>query len=153
MISTLLFGGVDLSAIDGVLVSDLSGMWAPMTRRGQYDTIPGRDGQVGSPLPFDSYQFTVPVVIDGATEVELNTRILGLGAALAGVGGLGTLTRRLAAAGGTVDYTAAGVFGGLSGMQFTGTAIDGEFEVQCDLLFTNLDGGWKRVSDNVVVRP
>jgi hypothetical protein len=153
VISTLLFGGVDLSAIDGVLVSDLSGMWAPMTRRGGFDTIPGRDGQLGAPLPFDSYQFTVPVVIDGATEAELNTRILDLGASLAGVGGVGTLTRRLASAGGTVDYTAAGAFGGFSGMQFTGTAIDGEFEVQCDLLFTNLDGGWLRASDGVWVRP
>ena len=155
MISTLLFGSVDLSATDGLIAFDLSGMWAPMTRRGDFDTIPGRDGQLGYELPFDAYQFSVSAVLSGSTEVELNTRLLALGDALGSTGGLGTLTRRLASAGGTTEYTAAGAFGGFSGLQFTGQAVDGPdaWEMTFDLSFTNLDGGWKRTSDNVWVRP
>lgn len=148
--TTLFFAGVDIRTLSGVAVNDISGVYAPMTRRGDFDTIPGRDGQLGAQLPFDAYQFSVPVTVYGDTEAEMHAALAALGAALVGTGGLGELRRRLAAenSDGYVEHTASGAFNGCSGF----SRAD-DMTLQCDLLFTNLDGGWKRSSDNVWVRP
>lgn len=149
-VTTLLFNGVNLR--DVAIINDISGVYAPMTRRGNFDTIPGRDGQLGASLPFDAYQFSIPVTIGADTEAEMHTMLATFGASLLGNGGtgLGTLTRRLASdeAGGYVETTAAGACGGLTQI----TRVDDQ-TVLCSVLFTNLDGGWKRTSDNVWVRP
>lgn len=151
MISTLLWAGTDLRNIAGVHVGDLAtALYAPMTRRGNDEVIPGRDGALGAPLPFDSYQFTVPVLVVGNTEADLHGALLGLGAVLRTTGGLGLLTRRLVSndPGGLTDYTAQGRFAGLSGF----TRDDTGRQLAADLLFTNLSGGWQR-ADGVWVWP
>lgn len=135
--TTLLFAGTDLRALTGVTVSDLSGIFAPMTRRGTHDVIPGRAGWLGSGLPLDGYNFDVPVVVGGETHHEMYVNLAALGVVLQGSNGLGQLERRIDnGSGGYVAHTANGAFGGLNP-----TLLDLQTG-QLMLTFANLDGAW-----------
>lgn len=150
--NTLLLNGLDLrSDFPGISVIGDMNLYAPGTRRGQDDTVPGRRGQLGNPdLPFDAYQFTVSVKVAASTRGELYARLAALGNGVVGTNGLVTLTRRLASAddSSTVDYTAAGRF--VSGMSL---ALWNPFMGHTDLVFVNLDGAWRRTSDGLLCWP
>lgn len=137
--TTLLFDGTDLQNLDGIaLEQDLGWIFAPGTRRGSHDTIPGRQGQLGAQLPYDAYSFAVPITVLGDTHHEMLTILAGVGAALAGTNGLGTLERRLDdGAGGYVAHTAAGQFA-----SFNSTSLLNPATGRTELTFANLDGAW-----------
>lgn len=135
---TLLFAGTDLRAVGGVIVNSLDGMFAPGTRRGQNDVIPGRRGQLGAELPYDAYNFDIPITILAATRHGMLTVLAAVGAALAGTNGLGTLERRLDdGAGGYVSHTAAGQF-----TSFNSYSTLNAVSSTTVLSFVNLDGAW-----------
>jgi hypothetical protein len=135
---TLLFDGTDLQSLTGVVVGDLSGLFAPGTRRGDHDTIPGRPGQLGAELPYDAYSFSIPITVLGDTRFEMLTRLRAVGAALAGTGGLGVLERRLDdGAGGYDAHTANGQFASFNTFSLLNPKTG-----QTELTFVNLDGAW-----------
>jgi hypothetical protein len=135
---TLLFDGTDLRAISGVIVNSLDGMFAPGTRRGQNDVVPRRRGQVGAQLPYDAYNFEIPITVLAATRHAMLTVLAAVGAALQGTGGLGTLERRLDnGVGGYVSHTAAGQFSA-----FNSISTLNAFTANTVLTFVNLDGAW-----------
>lgn len=150
--NTLLLNGSDLRTdFPGVRVVGDMNLFAPGTRRGSDDAIPGRRGQLGNPnLPFDAYQFTVSVIISASTRGELYARLASLANAAVGTNGLVTLTRRLASSDDstTVDYTAAGRFVSGTSMQLWNPTTG-----HTDLVFINLDGAWRRNSDGVLCWP
>lgn len=138
----------------GVMVTDYSGLFAPGTRRGDDDVIPGRRGQVGAELPYDAYVFSIPVTFANERDpvwTPHDFRIVSLqalasmGAYLAGNNGLVTLTRTLSAQvgvggeyeAGIVEHTAAGRYIG-------GTAVTflNPYNWTTELQFINLDGAW-----------
>ncbi len=145
---TLLVDGHDLRTLPGIIVESLE-LFAPGRRRGENDVIPGRPGALGFGGPFEAYAFAVAVTVtpadaggvEPATDVGRRVLMLdnlrGLAAALAGAGGLVTLTRRLATATGYDAHTAAGQY-------VDGLAVEllnpetGSTELQ----FVNLDGAW-----------
>jgi hypothetical protein len=143
---TLLVDGVTLEAC-GFLVTDLSGLFAPGTRRGDDDVIPGRRGAVGAELPYDAYQFSIPVALLSAEPALLPRahrravwvdKLRTACAVFAGNNGLVTLTRRLSTeTAGPVDHTCAGRF-------ITGTTFEmlNAFNGTTELQFINLDGAW-----------
>lgn len=136
--TTLLFNGVDLQALDGIVIGDLSGLFAPGTRRGDHDTVPGRQGQLGAELPYDAFAFSVPITVLGSSHFEFLTRLKAVGDALYGTNGLGTLTRRLDdGAGGYVTHTAAGQFASFNTFSLLNSDTG-----QTELNFVNLDGAW-----------
>src|SRR5438876_10421661 len=104
---TLLVGSTDIQSLAGILVEDMSGLFAPGRRRGQNDTIPGRQGQLGAPKVYDAYAFSIPVTVlpddssgvAPATEQGRRAQVIAnlraANAILAGTNGLVTLTRRL----------------------------------------------------------
>jgi hypothetical protein len=135
--TTLLFAGTDLRSLTGIVVQDLSGIFAPNTRRGQHDVIPGSDGWRGAALPIDGYNFDVPVVVEGDTHAAMFANLTALATALEGSGGLGQLERRIDdGAGGYVAHFAAGACAGLNP-----TLLDLETG-QLTVTFANLDGRW-----------
>jgi hypothetical protein len=136
---TLLFNGTNLQSIAGLLVTDWSGLAAPGVRRGQHDVIPGRQGQVGAELPYDAYNFGVPIMLLGTTNYERLTVLKAAVAALAGTNGLGALEwRQDNGSGGYVAVTAAGQFTALNSF-----ALLRPDTAATELSFTNLDGAWK----------
>jgi hypothetical protein len=131
-----------------LVVTDLSGLFAPGTRRGEDDVIPGRRGQVGAELPYDAYAFSIPCAFtfetgDGTGVLDARIAALGSLAGLAGQcagnNGLVTLTRKLVAFNddGYVLHTAAGRYVGGSGAQFLNP-----YNWTTELQFINLDGAW-----------
>lgn len=135
---TLLIDGTDVRALPGVVaVGFIDGLYAPGTRRGDDDTIPGRQGQLGVLLPADKYLITVPISVAGSTTAQLNANLHSIGSAVAGSGGLVTLTRKLANGSGFDSHTANGRF--VQGLQFT---LMNWTTAQTDLQFYNLDGAW-----------
>jgi hypothetical protein len=144
---TLLFDGTDLQSVSGVSVTDWSGLAAPGIRRGSHDTVPGRPGQVGARLPYDAYNFGVPVMLHAASNFARLAVLKALTAALAGTDGLGTLEwRQDDGAGGYVSLTAAGQFTALNGF-----ALLRPDTATTELTFTNLDGAWKTAGDDWVL--
>lgn len=136
---TLLFAGTDIQSIAGVLVNDWSGLMAPGVRRGSHDTVPGRQGQLGAQLPYDAYNFAVPVTILGASNHARLTILKALDAALRGTGGLGQLEwRQDDGAGGYVPLTAKGQFASFNSFQLLRPDT-----AQTELSFVNLDGAWQ----------
>lgn len=143
-VDTLLVNGTDLQSL--VEVTDLSGLFAPGTRRGSNDVIPGQRGQVGAPKVWDAYSFQIPILIDGGTSTDPLVRraqmvanLRTLMTAVSGTnGGLVALTRRLAKVGGGYDtHTCAGEFAGLNSLALL------NFDTgQTDMEFINLDGAW-----------
>jgi hypothetical protein len=145
--TTLLFAGTDLQAIDGITVTDMSGIFAPGNRRGDHDVIPGRQGQLGAELPYDAYSFAIPIVVLGDTHYEMLTILRTVGNALKGTNGLGQLERRLDnGAGGYVAHTAAGQFA-----SFNSTSLLNPETGQTELTFVNLDGAWKAATGEWLV--
>lgn len=151
--NTLLVDGHDLRAMTGIRVYGDMQLYAPGTRRGSDDVIPGRAGQIGAPgLPLDAYAFTVPIFVSGATRGAMVSTLHTLASQLNGVNqdGLVVLTRRLANAddSGYDEYTANGRF--VSGLSLQVlNPITGQTELQ----FINLDGLWKRTSDGLHMIP
>lgn len=136
---TLLFNGTDIQSISGLYVTDWSQLAAPGLRRGNHDTIPGRQGQVGARLPYDAYNFGVPVMLNAASNHARLQVLKTLAAALSGTDGLGQLEwRQDDGAGGYVALTAAGQFAAFNA--FTLLRPD---TASTELSFTNLDGAWK----------
>lgn len=139
-LSTLLFASTDLKTLDGIIVTDLSGLLAPGVRRGEHDTLPGEDGQLGAELPLDAYNFQIGIVVEGDSFADMYTNLAALGAALRGSNGLGQLERRLDNAGATMAgydaHTANGAFGGIN------SSLLNLRTGQLDLTFANLDGAW-----------
>lgn len=140
---TLIVDGVDLQNIAGITVTNLDGLLAPGTRRGENVVVPGRRGAIGVPKVYDAYEFAVGITVDGgdgtaqARRVTMLARLATLSAALDGDGGLVTLTRRIANSTTYVEHTASGEF--VDGLQVTLLNADtGETELQ----FVNLDGAW-----------
>lgn len=144
----LVFAGTSLSGITGITVTDWTGLWMGVFRRGDHDTIANRDGQLGNQLPLDAFNFTIGVMLDGATEAAMFTNLTGLATALAGTGGLGTLERRIDnGSGGYTSTYAAGAFAGISP-----TLLNLQTG-QIDLTFGNLSGRWFSNSDLTVPVP
>lgn len=151
---TLIVDGADLQALTGITINDLD-LLAPGTRRGSDDIIPGRDGQLGAPLPLDAYSFSVPITVDGGTDPGLHARratmLATLRAAIADIGGmttggLVTLTRRLAKVGGGYDeHTAPGRF--VAANTFSLIRWD---TGRTELEFVNLAGAWSDGTDWLV---
>lgn len=139
---TLLVDGTDLRTLDGVTITDrnLVSLYAPATRRGQHDVIPGKRGQLGAELAVDAYTFTVPVAVTGTDEADLEQNLSVLASTVAGgsTGGLVSLARRLAKVGGGYNtHTASGAFAG-----FANFNVPGPLDIEVDLQFINLDGAW-----------
>ena len=150
---TLLINGTDLRGITGLKIIGDMNLYAPGTRRGSDDVIPGRRGQLAAPgLVLDAYSFTVDVQIQGATRGQRNARLASIGTTLVGTAadGLVTLTRRLAnsADTGYDTFTAQGRF--VAGLSF---AILNPYTGKTQLQFLNLDGAWLRTSDSTWVVP
>jgi len=136
--NTLLVDGTDIRGLTGVKVVGAMDLFAPGTRRGSHDVIPGRAGQVGAELPYDAYSFSIPVRIFGATREAMIANLRAVGTLLAGTNGLVSLERRLAKVGGGYDaHTAAGQFVTGLGLSLLNPAT-GRTELQ----FINLDGAW-----------
>lgn len=138
-LTTLLFDSTDLQDVEGVTVTDWGeALIAPKVRRGQHDTIGGRDGWLGASLPLDGYNFDVTVKIEGDTEADMWANIDILSDALEGVGGLGELERRLDDGMGSYVATFAnGAFAGINS-----TLLNRENHTLV-LTFANLDGRWR----------
>lgn len=152
--NTLLIDGNDLRAdFPGLSILGDMNLYAPGTRRGSDQVIPGGTGQVPVPgLPLDAYAFSVFVKIQGATRGEKEARLRTLATVLMGTNhdGLVTLTRRLANAAddGYDECTAQGRF--VTGMAF---ALWNPYSGKTELQFINLTGGWRRSTDNVLTVP
>lgn len=137
---TLIVDGTDLRTLDGVIVTDPNflSLYAPGTRRGGHDVIPGERGQLGAELPVDAYNFAVGVAVSGTDEADLEQNLHALASACAGTNGLVSLERRMAKVGGGYDtHTASGAFNG-----FANFNAPGELDIEVDLQFVNLDGAW-----------
>lgn len=133
----LLFAGTSLKGLAGVIVTDWTGLWTGLFRRGQYDTIANRNGAFGSALPLDQFNFSITVYIEGDTEAAMFSNLTAVASALTGSGGLGTLERRIDnGLGGYTSSYAAGAFAGVSPTLFNHDSG------QIDLTFGNLSGGW-----------
>lgn len=105
----LLVDGTDPNSLTGVTVLDISGVRATGQRRGEDSTIPGANGVMLAPdLPFAAWSFSLPIMIQGRTEAELEDRIDATYAALSGANGIVALTRRKASGAGVVDVTTPG---------------------------------------------
>lgn len=159
---TLFIGATDLQAIAGIVVEDLSGLFAPGRRRGDDIAVPYVSGATGVPdLPFEAYSFEIPVTIlcdeaDGddpagdhlrRAQMIANLRAISTALDVATGTGLFTMTRRLAKSpSGYDEHTAQGRFvDGLAptAVNFhTGRAV---------LQFVNLTGCWLDGSSNPVV--
>jgi hypothetical protein len=135
--NTLLVNGTDIRTLTGITVVGFMELYAPGTRRGSDDVIPGRQGQLGAQLPYDAYSFSVPIQVAGATREAMIANLMAVGVLLGG-NGLVTLTRKIA---------------NLSGGQDTHTAsgrVDTSFAVallnpslaRTVLQFINLSGAW-----------
>lgn len=146
---TLLFDDVDLQALPGIAVRDLSGLLAPGTRRGENVPIPRRNGVIGVPKVYDEYEFSIPITVlaedeDGVEPASPQARralmlsnLAAVAAALEGDGGLGTLKRRLSNGTTYDEHTANGEF--VSGLQ---VALLNFRTGQTELQFVNNDGCW-----------
>ncbi|SRR6266705_1141473 len=147
---TLLVGSTDIQSLAGIVVEDFSGLFAPGTRRGQNEVIPGRQGQIGAEKVYDAYAFSIPITVlphasDGSVSSNLQARraqvianLRAASAALAGTNGLVTLTRRLSDSATTyVSHTCAGEF-----VQGLGMTLLNVETGQTELQFVNLDGAW-----------
>lgn len=147
--NTLLVGGNDLRTLTGIHIIGDMRLFAPGTRRGSNDVIPGRRGQVGAELPYDSYAFSVSVMVLGATREAMVANLAAVGVILAGTNGLVTLERKMAkVGGGTDDMTAAGQF--VTGLDL---ALLNYQTGQTELQFVNLDGAWTPDSGTTWVVP
>jgi hypothetical protein len=145
---TLFVDSTDLQALDGVVFAEgaIAGLLAPAIRRGSNTPVPRKAGEPAAPKVIDAYQFTIHVVVTPTTETNnlLNNRAQVLAnytallAALAGNGGVVTLTRRLTASATThTDATAAGEFLGAANLQWPDLET-----IEVDLQFKNCDGRW-----------
>jgi hypothetical protein len=149
---TLLIDGTDIRSVAGVeIVGDMN-LFAPGTRRGNDDVVPGQRGMLAAPgLVLDAYAFTVDLKIKAANRGQRDAYILALGALLVGTNndGLIGLTRRLANSSDTGydSYTAQGRF--VTGLNFQ---VVNPGMAQTQLQFLNLSGAWKNAS-NVWIIP
>lgn len=142
--TTLLVGGTDIRTLTGVKIVGQMNLFAPGTRRGAADVIPGRRGQLGAELPWDAYAFSVFITVgdkDGnpcGTQAQMTVNLAAIGTLLAGTNGLVTLERHLAAiGGGTTAMTAEGQF--VAGLNLSTSRLNfGQAELQ----FINLSGAW-----------
>lgn len=134
---TLLVDGTDLRSLPLIKINRFD-LFAPGIKRGNHDTIPGRQGQLGAQLPTDAYQFAVEITVDGGTEANLYANLHSVASAIVGNYGLVQLERRLPNGSGGYDSTTANgqFFGGLSFQLLN--VVTGKTE----LTFVNLDGGW-----------
>lgn len=139
-LKTLLVNGTDLRTLTGVRVLHMD-LYAPGTRRGATETIPGARGQVVGDLPLDGYNFTVGVLLDGADVETWTANLAAVSSLLCSISTPKvTLERRLPHTGGSgyKAMTARGLFaGGLNPTMFPGL-VSGQTELQ----FANLDGAW-----------
>lgn len=144
----LLFAGTSLNSLTGVTVTDWSGLWTGMYRRGSHDTVANRNGQLGAALPFDAFNFTIGVMLEGDDEHDMFTNLTALATALAGADGLGLLERRIDNGAGSYTSTFAnGAFAGVS------PTILNLVTGQIDLTFGNLSGRWYTSSALTVAVP
>lgn len=153
--STLLVDGTDIRSLTGLTVIGQMNLFAPGTRRGSNDVIPGRRGQLGAELPYDAYAFSINILVtdrDGSpcgSQAQMIANLAAIGALLAGTNGLVALERRLPkVGGGTDDMTAAGQFTTGLSLQ-TLNLRTGQTELQ----FVNLDGAWTPDSGSTWVVP
>ncbi len=137
-VGTLLVDGTDLKALTGITVNSIE-LYAPGTRRGANDTVPGRRGQLGAPKVWDAYAFSAMITVSGGSGAEMSANLRAAATALAGDGGLVTLTRRLPTATDPfyVDHSAAGEYVGMTAFALL-NPVTGRTELQ----FLNLDGAW-----------
>lgn len=145
---TLLVNGHDLRAMTGVRVEGDMMLFAPGTRRGSDQIIPGADGQQpAAGLPVDAYSFPISVRILGANRGARNAALFAVAAILQGTSNdaLVTLTRRTANASDTGfdEATAPGRFN--TGLAM---AVLNPFSGKTVFQFVNLAGFWRRTSDN-----
>ena len=134
---TLIVDGVDVQSLTGITVTRLD-LFAPGTRRGSDDVIPGRQGVVRAPKIYDAYAFSVEILVEGATRAEMVANLAAAGAAIGGGSdGDVTLTRRLSTTGGYVDHNANGEFVGWTAIDLLNPQT-GATELQ----FLNTSGAW-----------
>jgi hypothetical protein len=151
LLTTLLFDDNDLQELDGIIVTDLSGMFTGLVRRGDHSTIANRNGQRGNRLPFASFNFQIGILLEGDTHAEMFANLTDLASALAGDDGLGLLERRIdndaASYTGYTSHYAAGAFAGVDpSLLNTRTGV-------MDLTFGNLSSRWFTNSDLTVPVP
>jgi len=143
---TLYVDGVNLKSLPGIVVNDIE-YFAPGTKRGNNETIPGRRGQVGVAKPLDAYGFSVMITVlpvtgstpEGRRSAMIN-QLRALSHQLHGFksGGQVKLQRRLTTGVGQYETTEA------NGEYVKGTDINlinfttGKTELE----FVNLDGCW-----------
>lgn len=158
---TLLIGATDLSTLPGIVVTDLSGLWAPGSRRTGSIVIPYADGETVIDAPtFDAYDFEIGVTVlsddalgdDPATahlrRAQMISNLRGVASAIqtAMPNGHGTLTRRLATSpSGYVSHTCTALYR-------AGLAVDelNAYTGQTRLGFRNVTGYWLDGSSNPV---
>lgn len=144
----LLFAGTSLNGLSGLFITDWSGMFSGMFRRGDHVTVPNRVGQLGNTLPLDAFNFPIGIMLEGATEAAMFTNLTALATALAGSGGLGMLERRVD--NGSGGYTAGFANGAFAGISPTLLNLQ---TGQMDLTFGNLSGRWFTTSGLTVPVP
>lgn len=138
MTDTLLIDGTDIRSITGWRVVGAISHWGTGDRRGDDDSVPGRDGWIGAVLPRDRYIIRVPIRVYGSSQGERNDNLRnGLASVDGGSDGLCTLTRVIASGAGTDSHTSDGRF-------ITGSALAALNPVtgMCELQYYNLRGAW-----------
>lgn len=154
LIATLLIDGHDIrTAFPGLRVVSTMNLYAPGGRKGEDQDIAGADGVVPVPgLPLDKYAFSFWVQAEGASPGAKEALIRSVASVMNGANhdSLVTLTRKL------INVTNDGYDQCYCNGRFsTGLAFDtlnpatGKSEFQ----FTNLNGYWRRSTDNAKVLP
>lgn len=150
---TLLIGSSDLSTLPGIVVTDLSGLWAPGERRGSDLEFPYADGETANAVrSYAAYDFEIGIVVlcdeadgdDPATahlrRVQMISNLRGVASAIttAWSNGYGTGTRCLAKSPSGYDSHTATL------RYRTGLAIEelNAYTGQTRLGFRNLTGYW-----------
>lgn len=141
---TLFVDGNDIQEFDGVTVLDYSGLRATGLQRGADDVVPGAGGVLLAPdLVVGSYDFTIPVLIAGATEVEFEENLAALWEGVSGTNRIVALKRRRADSGmtGYVDETSPGRFVALANFRQFPPDDEG-WTATADLQFRHGEGAW-----------
>lgn len=152
MPDTLLVDGTDIKALSGVVVNSID-YFAPAKRRGDNDTVPGRQGQIGHSKPLDSFSFSANITVKVTSGATVNLRRVNMVANLRafmkscrGDGGQVLLQRVLMTGESSTTTTEAlGEFVGANSFSLLNYQT-GKTEVE----FINLDGAW---SDTAYTTP
>jgi hypothetical protein len=140
-LDTLFVNGHDIrTAFTGLTVYGTIDHWAPGDRRGEDETIPGRNGDLDTQLPRASFVILVSIQVTGATRGERNDNLRDAIALMRGSDhGLVPIKRRIATGTGSAYEQ-----GTARGRVLTAaSSILNPYTGRGALQIKNLDGAWK----------